>query len=147
MSHDLTPPPMLPLDDMALFFDVDGTLVAIEHEPEAVVVSEALRSLLARLIQRTGGALALVSGRSIAQLDRLFGPLTFSASGLHGLERRLLPAGVATALPSSKDMDRAKQALEQFAKDHPGTFVEDKGLTLALHYRMAAALSYGSGAS
>ncbi|MGI9506665.1 MAG: trehalose-phosphatase, partial [Geminicoccaceae bacterium] len=138
MSYDLTPPPMLPLDDMALFFDVDGTLVAIEHEPEAVVVSEALRSLLARLIQRTGGALALVSGRSIAQLDRLFGPLAFSASGLHGLERRLLPAGVATALPSSKGMDRAKQALEQFAKDHPGTFVEDKGLTLALHYRMAA---------
>lgn len=126
------------LDDSALFFDVDGTLVAIEQEPEAVVVSEALRTLLERLMARTNGAFALVSGRSIEQLDRLFRPFTFSASGLHGLERRLLPGGVTAALPKSTSMDAVRAALEAFTKDHPGTFVEDKGLTLALHYRMAA---------
>ena len=126
------------LDDVALFFDVDGTLVAIEHEPEAVVVSDRLRALLERLAYRTDGAFALVSGRSIGQLDRLFCPFAFSASGLHGLERRLLPGDVTSALPRSKSMDETRTALDSFAKDHPGTFVEDKGLTLALHYRMAA---------
>ena len=138
MSHDLVPPPTPPLDDAALFFDVDGTLVAIEREPEAVKVSDALRGLLERLKMATGGALALVSGRSIEQLDRLFGPLSFSASGLHGLERRLLPGEVTRAAAVGEGLAIAKRELERFAEDHPGTLVEDKGLTLALHYRMAA---------
>jgi len=137
MSHHLPPPPMLPLQDIALFFDVDGTLVGIEREPEAVIVSERLRVLLERLSAATDGAFALVSGRSIAQLDRLFQPFAFSASGLHGLERRLLPGSITQAVQTSGGLDTARVELERFAKDHPGTFVEDKGLTLALHYRMA----------
>jgi trehalose 6-phosphate phosphatase len=93
MSSALAFPPLPTLGESAIVLDVDGTLVAIEQEPEAVVVSEALRALLARLIRATDGALALVSGRSIDQLDRLFAPIMVSASGLHGLERRLLPGG------------------------------------------------------
>jgi len=153
MSQDLAVPPLPCLDEIALFFDVDGTLVAIEQQPDAVVVSETLRTLLQRLHLMTDGALALVSGRSIAQLDRLFAPLTLSASGLHGLERRLLPSSATQAMETNAAMDRARAELEQFAKDHAGTLFEDKGLTLALHYRMAAeadigaALSYGSGTS
>ncbi|MEM7042528.1 MAG: trehalose-phosphatase [Pseudomonadota bacterium] len=138
MSQLLAPPPTCALRDAALFFDVDGTLVPIEEKPEAVVVSDTLRSLLQRLMTATNGALALVSGRSIEQLDRLFEPLNFSASGLHGLERRLLPDGVRRASSASKDLETAKHELERFAADHPGTLFEDKGLTLALHYRMAA---------
>ncbi|MEZ5931275.1 MAG: trehalose-phosphatase [Alphaproteobacteria bacterium] len=138
MSPGLSPPPALPLNRSALFFDVDGTLVAIEKEPEAVVVSDALRALLERLIRATGGALALVSGRSIEQLDRLFTPLAFSASGLHGLERRLLPAGVARTYEATEALEAARAELARFAEGHAGTLFEDKGLTLALHYRMAA---------
>lgn len=138
MSHDLAPPPTLSLRDAALFFDVDGTLVAIEQQPELVKVSHALRTLLERLTAAAGGALALVSGRSIAQLDRLFKPLAFSASGLHGLERRMLPGGITSAMPAQQALNAARPKLQLFAQDHPGTFVEDKGLTLALHYRMAA---------
>lgn len=138
MSHDLQSPPTLDVNDIALFFDVDGTLVAIEEEPEAVIVSDTLRDLLGRLSDATGGALALVSGRSIAQLDKLFKPLAFSASGLHGLERRLLPGDIIQAISSEQAIDRARAKLRTFAEDHPGTLFEDKGLTLALHYRMAA---------
>ncbi len=85
----------------------------------------------------TDGALALVSGRSIGQLDGLFKPLAFSASGLHGLERRLLPGEVTRRNSDSASLSSARRQLEQFAKNHKGVFFEDKGLTLALHYRMA----------
>jgi trehalose 6-phosphate phosphatase len=138
MSPDLAAPPAPSLSRSALFFDVDGTLVAIEQEPGAVVVSDALLSLLERLIDATAGALALVSGRSIDQLDRLFKPLAFSASGLHGLERRLLPHGITRTFEATDALDAARAELARFAKGHPGTLFEDKGLTLALHYRMAA---------
>ena len=116
----------------------DGTLVAIEHEPEAVKVSNALRGLLGRLQAATDGALALVSGRSIEQLDRLFGPLSFAASGLHGLERRLPPEPIAREKIAREGLAVARRELERFASNHPGILIEDKGLTLALHYRMAA---------
>lgn len=138
MSSALALPPTPSLDGSALFLDVDGTLVAIEREPEAVVVSEALRTLLGRLIRATDGALALVSGRSIDQLDRLFAPIMVSASGLHGLERRLLPEGIARSLEANHALDAARAELRRFAGSHRGTLFEDKGLTLALHYRMAA---------
>ena len=138
MNQQLEVPPLASLGEAALFFDVDGTLVALEQKPEAVVVSEALRTLLARLIITTGGALALVSGRSIAQLDSLFKPLEFSASGVHGLERRLLPGKTYRIIDATDALDDARAELEAFTKAHPGTLFEDKGLTLALHYRMAA---------
>ena len=86
----LPPPPRLRVADIALFLDVDGTLLEIEREPGAVHVPERLCRLLEHLQRATRGALALVSGRSLDQLDRLFSPLRFSAAGLHGLERRNL---------------------------------------------------------
>lgn len=138
MSVDLKPPPILSLHDIAFFSDVDGTLVEIEQQPEAVIVPDSLRALLERLAASANGALAFVSGRSIAQLDRLFAPLTLSASGLHGLEQRLLPDGVTQAMEAAGALEEARVALERFAQGHPGTLFEDKGLTLALHYRMAA---------
>lgn len=137
MKNALPFPALVPLRDVALFFDVDGTLVNIESEPDAVKVSAALCDLLAHLIDATGGALALVSGRSIAQLDHLFQPLDFSASGVHGLERRLLPGSVTRAETDVTILSSAKHELKTFADAHEGVFLEDKGLTLALHYRMA----------
>ncbi|MEM9442145.1 MAG: trehalose-phosphatase [Pseudomonadota bacterium] len=138
MNQRLEAPPSTSLSETALFFDVDGTLVALEEKPEAVVVSKSLRMLLERLIIATDGALALVSGRSIAQLDSLFKPLEFSASGVHGLERRLLPGRSHRIIEATGALDDARAELDAFTKAHPGTLFEDKGLTLALHYRMAA---------
>ena len=83
----LPPPP--PIDDScALFLDVDGTLLDFAPSPEGVHVPDHLRSALAALHKRLEGALALVSGRSLATLDELLGPPLMAAAGLHGLERR-----------------------------------------------------------
>jgi trehalose 6-phosphate phosphatase len=133
------PPPELHAGAIALFLDVDGTLVEIEREPGAVHVPERLCQILSDLQRATAGALALVSGRSLAQLDRLFAPLRLSAAGLHGLERRNLRTEVVRAKPDPAIFEAARARLAAFAERHPGVLLEDKGLTLALHYRRAPA--------
>jgi trehalose 6-phosphate phosphatase len=135
----LPPPPPLRAGDIALFLDVDGTLLEIEREPSAVHVPERLCRLLEQLQAATGGALALVSGRTLDQLDRLFSPLRLSAAGLHGLERRNLDLRMERAAPDPRALERARLRLAGFAAAHPGVLLEDKGLTLALHYRQAPA--------
>jgi trehalose 6-phosphate phosphatase len=136
-ATSLPPPPRLRAADIALFLDVDGTLLEIEREPGAVHVPERLCRILERLQSATGGALALVSGRSLDQLDRLFSPLRLSAAGLHGLERRNLRVRTETAAPDPAAFERARRRLAEFADAHEGVLLEDKGLTLALHYRKA----------
>jgi len=133
------PPPELHVGAIALFLDVDGTLVEIEREPGAVHVPERLCQILSDLQRATSGALALVSGRTLAQLDRLFAPLRLSAAGLHGLERRNLRTEVVRAKPDPAILEAARAHLATFAGRHPGVLLEDKGLTLALHYRNAPA--------
>jgi trehalose 6-phosphate phosphatase len=124
---------------MALFLDVDGTLLEIEREPGAVHVPARLCRVLEALRSATGGALALVSGRSLDQLDRLFSPLRLSAAGLHGLERRNLTVGVERTAPDPVVLEGARRRLAGFAEATGGVLLEDKGLTLALHYRNAPA--------
>jgi len=133
----LPPPPGVRVNAIALFLDVDGTLLEIEREPGAVHVSERLCEILADLKEAVGGALALVSGRSLQQLDRLFSPLRLSAAGLHGLERRNLRSEVVRAKPPPTLLEAARARLSAFADQHEGVLLEDKGLTLALHYRNA----------
>src|SRR4029077_12982728 len=82
------PPKTLPLAGCALFFDVDGTLIDIAARPEEVVGDAELLQLLRTLRRRSQDALALVSGRRIADLDRITAPERFAAAGLHGFERR-----------------------------------------------------------
>ncbi len=136
-SPALPPPPRLSPAAIALFLDVDGTLVEIEREPGAVHVPERLCRLLIDLQAATEGALALVSGRGLEQLDQLFSPLRLSAAGLHGLERRNLGTGLVRAEPDPAVLAAARARLGTFAAQHPGVMLEDKGLTLALHYRKA----------
>jgi trehalose 6-phosphate phosphatase len=133
----LPPPPHLRPAEIAVFLDVDGTLLEIEHEPDAVVVPKGLLSVLRALHEATGGALALVSGRPLEQLDHLFAPLRLNAAGLHGLERRNLIAGTTRAERKPALFDEARDELARFAGARPGVMLEDKGLTLALHYRGA----------
>jgi trehalose 6-phosphate phosphatase len=135
----LPSPPGLRPGAIALFLDVDGTLVKIEREPRAVHVPARLRQLLAALQRATAGALALVSGRPLEQLDQLFAPLQLSAAGLHGLERRTPGGDVVRARLDPIVLAAARERLGGFAARHPGVLLEDKGMTLALHYRLAPA--------
>jgi trehalose 6-phosphate phosphatase len=129
----------------ALFLDVDGTLLELAPRPEAVVVDEATRSLLAGLARRLDGALALVSGRPLTSLDALFAPLQLPAAGVHGLQRRD-GAGVCRSGQAQPGWHAAvAPALQRFAATHAGLQLEDKGDALALHYRNAPALAEAAG--
>lgn len=123
-------------EQAALFLDVDGTLVPIAETPEAVVVNERLLGTLFALDRALGGAVALVSGRAIADLDRLFAPARFPAAGLHGLERRDA-AGQRHDDGDEAALESLRGPLAAFAADHPGVLLEDKGRAIALHYRKA----------
>ena len=145
MRHPMSSPRPLdrvtgrPLDvgrSWALFLDVDGTLLHIAETPDSVQVSNRLRALLARLGPALGGALALISGRPVAELDRLFDPLALPAAGLHGLEHRGAAGGLDT-LGDPRALDGLRSALGDFAGRHPGVLLEDKGRALAVHYRRA----------
>lgn len=120
---------------IALLLDFDGTLVDIAPTPDAVHVSAELCNSLARLLERTGGALALVSGRPIADLDRRFSPLKLPIVGGHGAEMRVREGLTVSAIAALPEALRARLADGQ--KLDPGIIVEDKGYSLALHYRQA----------
>ena len=130
------PRPPVPADDWALFLDVDGCLLDLAGEPDAVRVSPRLRTVLQSLAQRLGGALALVSGRPLQGLDALFSPLQFPGAGLHGLERR---NGRSRSAPPGKPaaLDAVRSEAEGVAAGFPGALVEDKGVALGLHWRGA----------
>jgi len=138
----MIPPPALGRD-AALFLDVDGTLLEIAPRPELVIVPPTLPVLLDRLAAGRGGALALVSGRPLSDIDRLFAPWRGAAAGVHGAERRRLDGGVVRQIDGPADMaattalDRLRPALADTARRMPGVWLEDKGCTLALHYRAA----------
>jgi trehalose 6-phosphate phosphatase len=129
------PPPLDP--QSALFLDVDGTLLHIAPRPELVHVPADLPDLLARLSVQREAALALISGRPLAQLDRLFHPWHGAAAGLHGLERRRADGGFDCVLDkaSATALDWLRPRLAALAADGTGLLLEDKGGTLALHYR------------
>ena len=118
----------------ALFLDVDGTLLEIAERPERVVPSPRLLKLLPMLPAVTGQAVALISGRRIADLDRVLTPHRFSAAGLHGLERRR-DGGSIVAVGTREQLDAARGLLKAFAAPYAGLWVEDKELALAVHYR------------
>ncbi len=119
----------------AFFFDVDGTLIDIAIHPDAVTVPKSLMEDLRTLDRETGGALALVSGRSIASLDSLFSPLRLAASGVHGAQVRLSSdAEIESHSPELSEPLRA--ALAELGRKLDGVLVEDKGTSVAMHYRM-----------
>jgi trehalose 6-phosphate phosphatase len=120
-----------------LFLDVDGTLIELTDSPLDTVASPELKTLLGQVAERLGGALALVSGRSIDYLDGLFAPLRLPAAGLHGVERRKASGAMHGASFVDTQLTQARSAVNALVQDHPGTSVEDKGRTIAVHFRMA----------
>jgi trehalose 6-phosphate phosphatase len=121
--------------EIGLFLDVDGTLLDLAPHPDAVEVPAGLVGILAAVERRVDGALALVSGRPIAALDRLFTPLRLRASGVHGAEIRLERDG-ADRMPAEQRMPAAVWSqLVRILEGFPGTFAEDKRASFAVHYR------------
>src|SRR5947208_3721252 len=125
------------LSRMAILLDIDGTLLDLAPTPREVWVPPDLATDLNRLLQRTSGALALVSGRSLNDIDLIFAPEQFPAVGGHGAEMRISQDSEAVAT-HAPPMDRElKRRLAAIAKLSPGILLEDKGYSLALHYRLA----------
>jgi trehalose 6-phosphate phosphatase len=123
------------LKKIALLLDVDGTIVDIGPSPDEVQVSDPLLRSLRRLHELSGGAVALVSGRRIDDLDRLFLPLILPSIGGHGAEMRVNPSEVFYwAKPLPADLRRR---LVDAAETGAGIVVEDKEYSVALHYRKA----------
>jgi trehalose 6-phosphate phosphatase len=120
----------------ALYLDVDGTLLDIAITPDQVLVPEGLVELLVRLSKGLDGALAVITGRQLAEIDTLLAPAKFVGAGVHGAELRVEAGGpvarVASALPQSlvDDLMRRVHTL-------PGIMAEMKGPGLAVHYRLA----------
>ena len=134
----LDPPPVA-LDNVSLFFDFDGTLVDLAPTPDAVLVDQRLLDRLDTLAERFPGRVAIISGRSIAQLDEMLGrhAQLFAVAGSHGAERRTPEDGhVAAERPAS--LEAAADALRAFA-DANGLVYEAKSLGAGLHYRMSPA--------
>ncbi len=132
---------MLPLPPSphawALFLDFDGTLTEIAASPDAVRIDADLPSLLGQLETWLGGAVAIVSGRPIAQIDTLLAPARLPVAGLHGLERRLPDGRMEQTDTHRTDLDSVKKAMTQLAATDNRLLLEDKQLTVALHYRQA----------
>jgi trehalose 6-phosphate phosphatase len=124
------------LRQCALLLDIDGTILDLAPAPQEVWVPAELRDTLSRLEDLTGGALALVSGRSLHDIDLIFSPLQLAAIGGHGAELRINPGGegITRARALNPVLKRKLATLTELG---PGILVEDKGYSLALHYRLA----------
>jgi len=122
-------------DDPALFLDLDGTLLDFAPEPAAVHVPARLRAILAELSSITDGAVAFVSGRTLADLDRLLGAGRFPLAAVHGIERRDAEGRLSREATDVAALDRMHAALENVMKHYPLAFLEHKRVALAIHYR------------
>jgi trehalose 6-phosphate phosphatase len=120
----------------ALFLDVDGTLLDIAETPDAVAIPPGLVASLAAAERKLTGAVALVSGRPIEELDRLFSPLRLRASGVHGAQMRFDPRAAPQPSPLAARLPTSLwAALAELLAQFPGTMAENKGFSFAIHYR------------
>lgn len=132
---------MAPGSGMAYFLDIDGTLIDFGDSPVRTRLAAAHRRLLQRLRQRTGGAVAIVSGRSIADIDRIFQTSAWPAAGQHGAERRDATGRHSRLNGANPALARVRAQLSAAVARHPGLLLEDKGHSIALHYRRAPRLA------
>ena len=138
--HQSTPlpsPAAIDLRRTALLLDVDGTLLDIATTPEDVVVPDTLQPALRGLIAVANGAVALVSGRTIATLDRLFAPLKVPAIGGHGAEMRIAPDGAVVKHHVPDLSEALRERLHALSAIDPRLLIEDKLHSIAVHYRLA----------
>lgn len=125
-------PPPWP-EKPALFLDLDGTLVELVDHPSLTIASPSLRALLPKLPEACAGAVAVISGRRIEDVDRILAPHSFFAAGVHGLERRS-GAGIAS-IDAAASLAEIRRRVEPFVDARRGLWIEDKRLAFAVHYR------------
>ena len=125
----------------AWFFDVDGTLVEIAATPSSVVVNDDLPHIISRLHELSGGAVSLITGRAVADVERFLPLPGVAVAGQHGLEMRAASGGVAVRASSHADLEAIESELSHVAERHNGLIVEHKGESIALHYRRAPKLA------
>ncbi|MEX6505985.1 trehalose-phosphatase [Jiella sp. M17.18] len=133
-------PPAIDPSRHAVFLDFDGTLVELVDDPDGVRLAPPALERLEALSEELSGALAIVSGRRISDLDRFLAPLRFAAAGVHGLERRPAPGAAVERLAGPELLDDVRSALTDVLAAHPRLKLEDKGTALVLHYRTAGDL-------
>ena len=135
-------PPPAPLDERcALFLDIDGTLLEFAPTPDGVSVDRELADLLNAFRQALDGAVALITGRTLANVDRLFGGAKLLVAGLHGSERRSADGVVRRHERAAAELAQLREDMARFAARHRGLLFEDKGVSFAIHYRRAPALA------
>jgi trehalose 6-phosphate phosphatase len=144
-EHRATPrgagTPLPPPDQgWAYFFDIDGTLVTVADAPDLARLEPRFRQVLEDLYRWCGGTVALISGRAIADTDRMFQGLRFPVAGQHGLERRDSAGRLLRPASPPPGLEHAREQLAALAQRHGGLLLEDKGHSLALHYRQAPRL-------
>lgn len=130
-----------PRAEWAYFLDVDGTLADFAPSPSLVTIEPNARRLLRSLHNVSGGALALVSGRTIAEVDALVGEPLCAVAGQHGLERRDATGAVTRIAVDRRAHDAARAHVAAWTASYPRLLLEDKGLSLALHYRREPGLA------
>ncbi|SOC52950.1 trehalose 6-phosphatase [Chromohalobacter canadensis] len=130
-------PSALAFSSIALFLDFDGTLVPIASHPDAVMLPLRQRRLLSVLQTQLEGAVAIISGRSLADLERLTAPLPLTLAGCHGAQRRDSDGTRHAAQIEPEAAADLGTILAEFSQQHPGTVFEDKTYAFALHYRQA----------
>jgi trehalose 6-phosphate phosphatase len=128
------PLPQTDPDSLALFLDLDGTIVEIAEKPDLVEIPETLLTTLSDVQKRLAGSLAVVSGRTIASLDQLLGPLNLPAAGIHGLEYRDADGRTHHRLEYEIPAE-ARQAVKKLTESNQDLLLEDKGSSLAIHFR------------
>lgn len=130
------PTPPLRVRCPALFLDMDGVLAPLAATPDAVGPDPRRTALLRLIADRFAGRVAIVSGRTIVEVDRIADSAIMSVAGVHGLERRGADGSLDRAM-AAPAVRRAVAAFDRFAKDRPGVIVEDKAVSAGLHFRGA----------
>ena len=136
----MTPPVPTPRPDWAYFFDIDGTLVDLGDDPGGVRLDRELRALIEALHVAAGGAVALISGRAIPDIDALMEGVRLPAAGQHGNERRDAAGQITHHAVPTAQLDWAYDQLVAAAADRRGLVLQHKGLSVAVHYRTAPRL-------
>lgn len=138
MAPDTDDAHLIPTERAALFLDLDGSIVPIAFEPGAVKADPSCRIVLKRAIDDLRGRVAIISGRTIAAVDEVIGNAVQCVAGVHGLQRRTVVGGLVLEPPHARVAD-ATSVLEALARAQPGLLVEQKGQSVAVHYRAAPA--------
>ena len=125
----------------AFFLDLDGTLLEIAETPDAVGIGPEEKVLIERLVAAAGGAVAVISGRALARIDQIMAPLVLPAAGQHGAERRDAQGVRHRHRFPANVLRPVAVGIRSFAARHQGLVFEDKGASVALHYRKAPQLA------